>query len=300
MSSSYTAFAPTKPIGTDTGPNFATSANANDLVNWYAVVQGLMPGYVYSVTVGTGSALQPQFIYAKNGAYWVRFTNTWGTSGGANGNLTQQVVDVSQDTGSTYANVCTQTFTYDASGNLSSSTGAAGLLALLLPQLGRVTTLTGSFNTHTAATGTAVHGLGTMSTQAATAVNIDGGTVDGALIGSVTPAVGVFLQARGKHVSPSFGTTTTLDWSQGDSFDFTATGSGAATLAFSNVPASGISSWITLTITNGGLWTWTWPTGTKWPAGTAPALSSSGRDRINFFTRDGGSTFDGFYGIGMA
>src|SRR5574340_592708 len=152
MSSSYTAFAPTKPIGTDTGPNVVTSANANDLVNWYAVVQGLMPGYAYSVTVGTGTALQPQYIYAKNGAYWVRFTNTWGTSGGSNGNLTQQVVDVSQDTGSTFANVCTQTFTYDASGNLSSSTGAAGLLALLLPQLGRVTTLTGSFNTHTAAT----------------------------------------------------------------------------------------------------------------------------------------------------
>lgn len=298
--SSYTAFAPTKPIGTDTGPNFATSANANDLVNWYAVVQGLMPGYAYSVVVGTGTALQPQFIYAKNGTYWVRFTNTWGTSGGANGNLTQQVIDVSQDTGSTYANVCTQAFTYDASGNLSSSTGAAGLLALLLPLLGRATSLSSSLTAHTGATGTAVHGLGTMSTQAATAVNIDGGTVDGTLIGSVTPAVGVFLQSRGRHISPTFGTTTTLDWSAGDSFGFTASGTGAATLAFSNLPASGYSSWITVEINNGGLRTWTYPTGTKWPAGTPPALSSSGRDRINFFTRDGGTTFDAFAATGLA
>lgn len=300
MASSYTAFDNTKPAATQTGTQFASSANANDIALWYGATSGALPGFAYSITVGTGTAEQPQYYLWTNGTTIVRATNTWGTSGGANMNLTQQVWQVSQDSGSTYAAVCTQTFTFDASGNLTATSGAGGALDFLRYLLGKVKTLLASFNTHTAGTGTTVHGLGSLSTQSATAVNIDGGTIDGTTIGSTTTAVGTFKQARGVHVSVTFGATTTLDWSAGDSFDFTASGSGAATLAFSNLPASGTSSWITVDITNGGLRTWTYPTGTHWVSGSAPTLTSSGRDRINFFTRDGGSNYDAFTGLGMA
>lgn len=299
--SSYTAFDATKPAGTQTGTQFATSANANDVALWYAVVGGgQVPSFVMSQTIGTGTAEQPQYWYWTDSAQIVRATNTWGSSGGASGNLTQIVWDVSQDTGATYANVCTQAFTYDANGNLTATSGAGGFASFLGYLVGKVKTLLTNFNAHTAALGSAVHGLGTISTQAATAVNIDGGTIDGTVIGSVTRALGTFLQSRGTKVNPTFGTTTTLDWSQGDAFAFTATGSGAATLAFSNLPVSGIGGWITVSITNGGLRTWTWPTGTKWVGGAAPTLSSAGRDRLNFYTDDAGTTIDGFVGKGMA
>lgn len=48
----------------------------------------------------------------------------------------------------------------------------------------RLTTAEGTLSTHVAATGTAVHGLGTMSTQASTSVAITGGTVSG-ITGSI-------------------------------------------------------------------------------------------------------------------
>lgn len=74
---------------------------------------------------------------------------------------------------------------------------------------------------------------------------------------------------------------------------FSKTISGAATLTVSNVPATGTVASFILDMTNGGSATITWWSGMKWAGGTAPTLTTSGRDLLGFFTHDGGTTWNG-------
>ena len=74
---------------------------------------------------------------------------------------------------------------------------------------------------------------------------------------------------------------------------FTKTISGATSLTVSNVPATGTAGSFILDLTNGGSATVTWWTGVKWAGGTAPTLTSVGRDVLGFFTHDGGTTWTG-------
>lgn len=75
---------------------------------------------------------------------------------------------------------------------------------------------------------------------------------------------------------------------------FTKTATGALTWTVSNVPTAGLGFSLILDLTNGGLGTQTWWTGVKWAGGTAPTLTSAGRDVLGFFTHDGGTTWSGF------
>lgn len=74
---------------------------------------------------------------------------------------------------------------------------------------------------------------------------------------------------------------------------FTKTISGATTLTVSNVPTAGNVGSFILDLTNGGSATITWWSGMKWALGSAPTLTSSGRDVLGFFTHDGGTTWNG-------
>jgi len=74
---------------------------------------------------------------------------------------------------------------------------------------------------------------------------------------------------------------------------FTKTISGATTFTVSNVPPSGTVASFILDITNGGSATVNWWSGVKWPYGTAPSLTVSGRDSLGFYTYDGGTTWTG-------
>ena len=75
---------------------------------------------------------------------------------------------------------------------------------------------------------------------------------------------------------------------------FTATVTGAVTSwSLSNIAASGNSSSFILDLTNGAAYTVTWWSGMKWAGGTAPILTTSGRDVLGFFTHDGGTTWSG-------
>lgn len=74
---------------------------------------------------------------------------------------------------------------------------------------------------------------------------------------------------------------------------FSKTISGATTLTVSNVPATGNVVSFMLDLTNGGSATITWWTGVKWAGGTAPTLTTSGRDLLGFMTHDGGTTWSG-------
>ena len=74
---------------------------------------------------------------------------------------------------------------------------------------------------------------------------------------------------------------------------FSRTISGTTTLTVSNVPSSGTAAAFILELTNAGAFTVNWWTGMTWPGGSLPVLTTSGRDVIGFFTRDGGTTWNG-------
>lgn len=75
---------------------------------------------------------------------------------------------------------------------------------------------------------------------------------------------------------------------------FSATVNQASTFTFSNPPASGDFGAFVMELTNGGAFTVTWPASVDWPGGTAPTLTSSGKDQLIFTTRDGGTNWYGF------
>ena len=73
---------------------------------------------------------------------------------------------------------------------------------------------------------------------------------------------------------------------------FTKTISGATTLTVSNVPTTGTVAYLILELTNAGSATITWFSGVKWAGGTAPTLTSSGKDIISMYTHDAGTTWN--------
>ena len=56
----------------------------------------------WNVSVSGGTPEQPQYITWSKGTSRVRMELTWGTVGGAAGNVTQCVVSLSEDSGSTW------------------------------------------------------------------------------------------------------------------------------------------------------------------------------------------------------
>ena len=69
---------------------------------------------------------------------------------------------------------------------------------------------------------------------------------------------------------------------------------GSITLTMSGFPASGTVAAGILEATNAGLATITYPTGSKWAGGTAPALTSAGKDVLGYYSHDGGTTINWF------
>jgi len=87
------------------------------------------------------------------------------------------------------------------------------------------------------------------------------------------------------------GATETLDISAGA--HHTATIDEACTFTFSNPTASDELSSFTLSLTNGGAFTVTWPGSVDWPGASAPSLTASGLDVLVFMTYDGGTIWHG-------
>lgn len=83
-----------------------------------------------------------------------------------------------------------------------------------------------------------------------------------------------------------------IDYSAGNYFSKTVTGN--ITFTVSNVPTTGTAASFILDLTNGGNYTVTWWANLKWPSASAPTLTTSGRDILGFYTRDGGTTWSGF------
>lgn len=90
---------------------------------------------------------------------------------------------------------------------------------------------------------------------------------------------------------------TTINCEAGNSFSHTLTEN--TTFTFSNPPASGTAYSMSIEIIQDALasgFTVTWPTSVDWPAATAPTLTAtaSAVDVFVFYTRDGGTTWQGF------
>lgn len=101
-------------------------------------------------------------------------------------------------------------------------------------------------------------------------------TADAALPKAGGTMTGSTFEYHNRYVANALGNKGadfTIDLSTGNVFSFTVTS--ALTVSFSNPPAAGAMP-IVLIITSGGIGV-TWPGTVKWPSGTAPALSSSGK-----------------------
>ena len=74
---------------------------------------------------------------------------------------------------------------------------------------------------------------------------------------------------------------------------------GTQTFTFSNPSATGKACSFTLFLTNGGSQTVNWPASVDWAGGSAPSLTSSGVDVLNFTTLDEGTIWYGFSELDM-
>ncbi len=74
---------------------------------------------------------------------------------------------------------------------------------------------------------------------------------------------------------------------------FTRTVAANTTFSVTNVPSAGSTRSLILELTNAGAFTITWWANIKWAGGTAPTLTSAGRDILGFYTHDAGTTWNG-------
>lgn len=127
----YDAYDVAKPdAATQNGANFgeATRDNLRTLRDILAA-GGLVQGFNYSVTGGTAS--QPATLLLKRSTEWIKVDLTWGSSGGSDGNVTKMAFYYSSNSGGAYDGMAdlsgyyVLTLTYDASGNLTSTTWGA-------------------------------------------------------------------------------------------------------------------------------------------------------------------------------
>lgn len=109
----YTKFNNGKPDIADNGATVIDNTRDNLEALRDAIVAGALVDWNMDITIGTGSAAEPDEIIYKNGTQWIRLDITWGTSGGADGSPTVIVYDYSANSGVLYETIGTATMTYD-------------------------------------------------------------------------------------------------------------------------------------------------------------------------------------------
>lgn len=124
------------------------------------------------------------------------------------------------------------------------------------------------------------------------ASNTLGFSTNGTLVASLDSAGNLSMKTGSIQEVKASVAASDINLSLGNYFSKTI--SGTTTFTVSNVPTTGSAIAIILDLTNGGSATVNWWSGVKWPSGTAPTLTASGRDVLGFFTYDGGTTWNGF------
>jgi hypothetical protein len=302
----YTDYDPSVPTGAQTPANFAISSQANFFALRDMVVMGRLSGFAQTRAGGTEP--RPQYIrwWDATHGYGLQLELEWSSAGaghniiGCTWSYTTNNFGVVTQIGSKQVN------TYNAEGGyITASTVSGGQFNILLEVWSRVLKAVADLATHMGLNGTAVHGLGTMSTQNATSVAVTGGNIDGTPIGITTAAL-----ARAKAVRElsndygaiGNGATVTLQLDLYGHFVFTpsSTTSHSVTIAVSGVGATGNSQTCILEIINGQRSAdalITWPANFKWIGGAASrpvdtSLESAGRNLFSFTTRDGGTRYE--------
>lgn len=120
----YALFDPAKPdAATQNGTQFAQSARDNlKAVRDAAIMGGGF--YGWNMATAGGTAAEPATLTYSKGTERVRATLTWGTTGGEAGSVTTAVYAYSSNSGTSYDTIGTKTITYDASGNVTSTSWA--------------------------------------------------------------------------------------------------------------------------------------------------------------------------------
>ena len=116
----YTVFDPASPTTAETRQVAIDDTRYNLLAIRDAVIMGNLAGFNYAWSGGTDS--QPNYITRTKGTEIIRATITWGATGGATGNPTSIVYEYSPNLTPTYSTIGTCSYTWDASGFLTSTT----------------------------------------------------------------------------------------------------------------------------------------------------------------------------------
>lgn len=123
----YSPLDTARPVvtGTRTAEIDKTRRNIVALRDMIAAI-GMAPGFDYSIASGT--AEQPTAVNFKRGSEWIVLWLTWGTTGGADGNVTKIVFWYTANAGGSYDGMADDagkfvlSLAYDAAGNLSTTT----------------------------------------------------------------------------------------------------------------------------------------------------------------------------------
>lgn len=140
----WTAFDKALPDAASTGTVDVadTRNNQNSLYFWLILTTGCIPGFA-ATNNANGTTIpydQPTEWYFRRGAaatagsIWIKVALVWGTSGGANGNVTQADFFLSEDGGTTYQKMTNHannraTLTYLSSGDLDPSNSVSWSLS---------------------------------------------------------------------------------------------------------------------------------------------------------------------------
>ena len=138
--------------------------------------------------------------------------------------------------------------------------------------------------------------VGTTDTQTLTNKTLGATTLSGAITGADQTVSAINLKDYGEvtnAIGSIGGGTQDIDLTAGNVVTGTVDTS-TTTFTFSNPTASDEGCGFTLVLTNGGSQTVNWPASVDWAGGTAPTLTTSGVDVLEFFTVDGGTTWYGF------
>ena len=167
----------------------------------------------------------------------------------------------------------------------TSATSAASSATTATTKAGEASTsATNAANSATAAAGSATSAANSATNAAASAAAAAAVTGlpsptghDGEVLSVASGAMAWAKRDRAVPLAEGTVTAGACDYATG--YVFSATISGATTISLTNVPSTG-TAMLMLRLTNGGSATVTWPSGIKWPGGTAPTLTESGLDEV--------------------
>lgn len=133
-----------------------------------------------------------------------------------------------------------------------------------------------------------ISGMTTALSVAQGGTGVITGTGTGSNVLNTSPAITTPSITATREIYAALGSSA-ITLASGNYFSFTSTA--ATTWTVTGTPAAGTVQSFILELTNGGAFTQTWPTNSKWAGGTAPALTAAGLDIIGGYSRDAGATW---------